>query len=208
MRLAAEDLACIRDDRILFEHLNFSLQPGQLLLVEGENGSGKTSLLRIISGIRVPDEGSVIYSKEDNAVSIHHTHGAYSGDMAFLGHLDGIKLELTVQENLRTSRALSINSTVSIEQALATISLSRSADLPASSLSAGQRRRLALARLIVTEAPVWILDEPFTALDQQGIRLIEQLIHSHLENNGIVIMTSHHQVSLPESIIIRIRLGS
>lgn len=201
--LEAVGLACIRDDRLLFEDLSFNLSPSQVLLVEGENGSGKTSLLRILCGIRLPDAGEVLWNEQ----SVHQSQSAFAGDMAFLGHLDGNKLDLTVLENLRIAQALMKPGGDSIETALDKVKLGHAEDLQAFSLSAGQRRRLALARLLVSKTPLWILDEPFTALDKSGIAITESIIHTHVEQGGMAIMTSHHEVGLAESMITRINLS-
>lgn len=208
--LQATDLTCIRDDRTLFSQLSFSLSSGQLLLVEGENGSGKTSLLRILCGIRLPEQGELIWKRvgEDSAqqVSIHGNE-SYAGDMAFLGHLDGNKLDLTVTENLEFSGALARGNSCSIAQALKKVNLNLFDDLLVSNLSAGQRRRLSLARLILSGAALWILDEPFTALDKQGIEMAEREINNHLAEGGMVVMTSHHSVSFDENKMLKINLS-
>lgn len=199
-RLIAENLSCIRDDRVLFEALSFAVKEGQVLLLEGQNGSGKTSLLRILCGFRESDEGNIYWRGE----TIHHQ---YYNDMVYVGHLDGIKKELTVQENLRLALALGQPGKLSIDQALAKVALSGYNDTLVQALSAGQKRRLSLARLLITNNILWILDEPFTSLDKQGISLIESLMAEHCAQGGMIVMTSHHDVNLRAIDVIKIRLS-
>lgn len=194
-------LSCIRDDRVLFEELAFELVSGQVLLLEGKNGSGKTSLLRILCGFREPDAGKINWGGE--AVK----DSRFYADMAYVGHLDGIKKELTVLENLKMSLALSSAGRYSIDQALAKVHLSGYDDVLVQALSAGQKRRLSLARLLITENVLWILDEPFTSLDRQGIALIESLMAEHCASGGMIVLTSHHDIDLPDVDVQRINLS-
>lgn len=210
MSLEVRDLACIRDDRALFNQLNFDLSSGKLLLIEGDNGSGKTSLLRILCGIRLPEQGTVNWHKSNQQQSYvvsAHSNESYAGDMAFLGHLDGNKLDLTVTENLEFSSSLALGNDCTIAEALERVGLKHFDDLQVSNLSAGQRRRLALARLLLSGASLWILDEPFTALDKKGIGMVEREINTHLEQGGLVVMTSHHSVSFENDKLIRVNLS-
>jgi heme exporter protein A len=199
--LEGRSLSCIRDDRVLFEELAFELVSGQVLLLEGKNGSGKTSLLRILCGFREPDAGRINWCGE--AVK----DSRFYADMAYVGHLDGIKKELTVLENLKMSLALSSSGRYSIDQALAKVHLSGYDDVLVQALSAGQKRRLSLARLLITENVLWILDEPFTSLDRQGIALIESLMAEHCANGGMIVLTSHHDIDLPDVDVQRINLS-
>jgi heme exporter protein A len=194
------NLSCIRDDRLLFNSLTFELASGQVLLLEGRNGSGKTSLLRILCGFREPDSGQVLWCGE----AINSSQ--YYADMAYVGHLDGLKKELTVWENLMMSLALSQTGHYSILQALTRVNLAGYEDTPVQALSAGQKRRLSLARLLVTRNYLWILDEPFTALDKQGIALIETLMTEHCANGGLIVLTSHHEINLHDVNVQRICL--
>jgi heme exporter protein A len=189
-QLQGEDLSCIRDDRELFTGLGFTVNPRQVLLLEGNNGSGKTSLLRIVCGFRAPDTGTVKWCGEAIPQS------QYYSDMAYVGHMDGIKKELTVLENLKLSLALGQSGKLTIPQALDKVQLRGYEDTLIQALSAGQKRRLSLARLLITHNVLWILDEPFTSLDKQGIELIESLIAEHCTNGGMIVMTSHHDVTL------------
>lgn len=200
-QLQGENLSCIRDDRVLFVELGFTVNPGQVLLLEGNNGSGKTSLLRIICGFREPDTGNVLWCGEEIP------HSQYYSDMAYVGHLDGIKKELTVWENLKLSLALGQSGKLTTQQALAKVQLSGYEDTLIQALSAGQKRRLSLARLLITNNILWILDEPFTSLDKQGIALVESLMAEHCANGGMMVLTSHHDINLLGVDVQRIRLS-
>jgi len=203
--LEAHSLSCVRDDRTLFEDLSFRLCPGQVLLLEGRNGSGKTSLLRLLCGMRQPDAGQIHWNGED----INRLGPDYYADVAYVGHKDGVKLDLTAYENLKLARGLSApNADVSIDEALDQVELWGFDDSPARNLSAGQQRRLALARLLVTRSTLWILDEPFTSLDTLGISIVEGLFAQHVAQGGILAVTSHHKVTLDDAEVIRINLSS
>ena len=196
-------LSCIRDDRVLFSELNFRLQSKQILLLEGKNGSGKTSLLRILCGFREPDAGQVNWGNE--AIN----DSSYYADMAYVGHLDGVKKELTVLENLKMSLALGVTGQYSISEALTKVHLQGYDDVLVQALSAGQKRRLSLARLLITHNILWILDEPFTSLDKQGIALIESLMTEHCANGGMIVLTSHHDITLHNDVdVLRINLSA
>jgi len=199
--LQGSGLSCIRDDRVLFEGLDFVLQAGQVLLLEGKNGSGKTSLLRILCGFREPDAGRVLWCGE----AINDSR--YYADMAYVGHLDGVKKELTVLENLKVALALGRAGSYSIQQALAKVHLAGYDDALVQTLSAGQKRRLSLARLLITQNTLWILDEPFTSLDKQGIVLIESLMTEHCASGGMIVLTSHHDIDLQGVDVLRVVLS-
>jgi len=190
--LEVHALECIRDDRTLFSQLEFRLERGQALVLEGRNGSGKTSLLRILCGIRLPDAGTVTWGDTDISKlgPDYHVHTSY------VGHRDGIKLDLTPLENLTMARALGKPSDITLDAALEKVDLFGYEDVLTRNLSAGQQRRLALARLLVTDSLLWILDEPFTSLDTHGIQVIEHLFDQHTANGGMLAVTSHHAVSL------------
>jgi len=190
--LEVRDLECIRDDRRLFSRLDFTLNAGAALILEGRNGSGKTSLLRILCGIRLPDAGTVAWcgTDIDKLGPDYHVHTAY------VGHRDGIKLDMTPLENLAMARALGKPSSITLETALEQVELYGFEDVLARNLSAGQQRRLALARLLVTDSILWILDEPFTSLDTHGIKVIESLLDEHTTDGGMLAVTSHHAVNL------------
>lgn len=200
--LQANGLTCIRDTNVLFDGLSFSVESGQILVIEGRNGSGKTSLLRILSGIRQQEEGLVSWCGEN----IEKLGATYRQDMAYLGHQNGIKLELTAIENLQMARIYGKVSDSSLDDVLEIIGLIEKTDIKTSNLSAGQKRRLALARLLLTDCCLWILDEPLTALDKSGIQLFESLLKQHVATGGIAILTSHHDINLDGSNIIRMSL--
>ena len=204
LRLEAHALECVRDDRTLFSNLGFRLERGQALILEGRNGSGKTSLLRILCGIRLPDAGTVTWGETDISKlgPDYHVHTAY------VGHRDGIKLDLTPLENLAMARALGRPSDITLEAALEKVDLFGFEDVLTRNLSAGQQRRLALARLLVTDTVLWILDEPFTSLDTQGIKIIEELLDQHTTNGGMLAVTSHHAVNLSNTPVQTINLSA
>jgi len=190
--LQAQGLSCVRDDRELFNDLSFSLQPHQALLVEGRNGSGKSTLLRILCGIRRQDSGEVNWCGE----AIDRLGVDYHAHLAYVGHTDGSKLDLTALENLRIAQALGKPASMSVEDALDRVDLYGYEDVLARNMSAGQRRRLALARLLVTDCRLWILDEPFTALDRESRDVFRELLESHTVDGGMVVLTAHHDIEL------------
>jgi heme exporter protein A len=205
MLLEGAGLECIRDDRMLFSGLDFTLGSGQTLLLEGRNGSGKTSLLRILCGIRLPETGTLTWCGEDisSLGPLYHEH------IAYVGHRDGLKLDLSPVENLVMARGLGRpNPDIRPEDALQRVDLYGFEDIPVRNLSAGQQRRLALARLLVTRSQLWILDEPFTSLDVHGIELAEELFLEHVSMGGMLAMTSHHAVNLDSAHIHRINLSA
>ncbi len=203
--LRAEALECVRDDRSLFSALSFSVAPGQLLAVEGRNGSGKTSLLRILCGIRLADAGEVYWESAPIAAlgPGYHLHVAY------LGHSDGLKLDLSPRENLAFAAALGrARPGGDIDAVLDQVGLYALEDVPTRVLSAGQKRRLALARLLVTEAGLWVLDEPLSSLDRDGIGLFESLLGAHLARGGLAVMTTHHRLALDGAHVQHLDLSS
>jgi heme exporter protein A len=202
--LEARELECVRDDRTLFSNLEFRIEPGQALLLEGRNGSGKTSLLRILCGIRMPDEGSVLWAGED----IFRLRNEYHEHVTYVGHKDGIKQDLTALENLTVARAFGpANPDLGLEAALDKVDLYGFEDVPTRNLSAGQQRRLALARLLVTRTTLWILDEPFTSLDRHGIGIVERLLHEHVAQGGMAAFTTHHRVTFDDRSVVRLNLS-
>ena len=192
--LSIHDLACERGERLLFRNLDFELATGEALLVRGGNGRGKTSLLRILCGLSVPAAGMVRWRGEP----ISQAHEQYGREMAYIGHANGIKDDLTPLENLRLAAALGgrdLDSATAMA-ALERVGLSRCLDFPARVLSFGQRRRVALAGLMTAGALLWILDEPLTGLDVQGVAMVEQMIRDHVVAGGLVIMTTHQPLAL------------
>jgi heme exporter protein A len=192
--LEVSNLACSRGDHRLFCGLNFSLSPGQIMQVQGANGSGKTSLLRTLCGFMMPDEGDIVWRGE----SIRELDEDYYAEMLYLGHLNAIKDELSALENLLISAGLS---GVELEEKEAIAALRRMGLrgrelLPTKVLSQGQRRRVALARLLASDARLWILDEPLAALDVGAVALIQELIAEHLAQQGMVIFTTHQPLQV------------
>lgn len=197
--LQARGLECVRSDSLLFSDLNLSVRAGQVLQIEGPNGSGKTSLLRILAGLTPPSDGEVLWRGEN----IARRRSAFLSEVAYLGHQLGLKAELSVEENLRLSLALNglSFSPESLAEALRTVGLTGREDTPARALSAGQRQRIALARLIMSSAKLWILDEPFTALDVGGVSLVETLLEAHLSRGGLAVLTSHQTVRIDRRLV-------
>jgi len=204
--LEAQNLCCTRGDRELFTDLNFKLEPGTLLYVEGPNGSGKTTLLRAICGLFLPTDGDILWQGE-NTRSLAED---FRKDVIYLGHHNGIKLDLNGLENLRIASVLD-GDNVSEEQlwdALKQMGLSGFEDLPTRSLSQGQKRRVALARLLINSARLWILDEPFTALDIAAVEQLQTIIAKHVNQAGIVMLTTHQEVALTSGQVNRLQLGA
>ena len=192
--LEVSNLACSRGDHQLFCGLNFSLNLGQVMQVQGANGSGKTSLLRTLCGFLMPDEGDIIWRGE----STRELGENYYAELLYLGHLNAIKDELSALENLRISAGLS-GVELDEKEAMATLrrmGLRGREKLPTKVLSQGQRRRVALARLLVSDAKLWILDEPLTALDVGAVALVQELIAEHLARQGMVIFTTHQPLQV------------
>jgi len=192
--LCAHELACERGERRLFDHLGFELDAGEALLVRGGNGRGKTSLLRILCGLTQPAGGEVRWRGE----SIAREHELYCKEMAYVGHANGIKDDLTPLENLSLAAALDGRTLepAAAEAALHRVGLARCMDLPARVLSFGQRRRVALAGLMTAGALLWILDEPLTGLDVNGVAMVEGLIRDHVAAGGLAVMTTHQPLTL------------
>lgn len=192
--LEVASLSCRRGDRVLFSALELRLAPGQLLHLQGSNGSGKTTLLRALCGLLRPDAGSIRWRGEP----IERLAEDYYRDLLYLGHLNGIKGDLTGLENLRISARLAGRACrdAELEQALARIGLAGREDLPCRMLSQGQKKRVALARLLVSQAPLWILDEPFVALDVDAVALLDEVIRAHVEAGGLVVLTTHQALTL------------
>lgn len=185
--LEAEQLSCERGEQVLFEAVSFRLKPGELLKVEGPNGAGKTSLLRLLAGLGLPAAGTVYWRGRP----IREVSAGYHEQLAFLGHLSGVKGGLTTLENLTAQARLRGADAAAVDVALVQVGLGERCDLPGRSLSAGQKQRLAFARLLLSHARLWILDEPFTALDVSGIVLAEQVLTDHLQRGGLAVVTSH-----------------
>ncbi len=203
--LDVSNLECQRGDRRLFTGLSFSLDKGELLHLHGHNGSGKTTLLRTVCGLILPTEGEVRWDGEN----IRKLREEFTRDVVYIGHKNGIKEDLTGLENLRIASALD-GVPISEQQAwdaLEQIGLRGHEDLPTKVLSQGQKRRVAMARLLVNRCRIWVLDEPFTALDKAAVEMLQAVIRQHVEEGGMVILTTHQEVSLTEGQVKQLQLG-
>jgi heme exporter protein A len=201
--LSANNLTCIREERLLFEALNLDISAGDIVQIEGPNGAGKTSLLRILAGLSQPYDGNVYF--HDTNINQHRE--SFHQDLLYLGHLPGVKDEMTAQENLEFNLALHGLNSETAEHTLAKANLLGFEDALAAHLSAGQHRRIALARLWQSQAKIWILDEPFTAIDKLGVEKLEQLFLQHANNGGCVVLTSHQDLSLAAARVKKITLA-
>lgn len=192
--LEIENLYCERDERVLFSGLSFSLREKEVIQIEGQNGSGKTTLLRILCGLCNAYQGDIYWRGHP----LHEVHGDYYQSLLYVGHHAGVKAALTPEENLTWMSTLhpGLNRS-SIYQALEKVGLYGYEDVPCYSLSAGQQRRVGLARLYMSNSPLWILDEPFTALDKKGVTEKEALIARHIQAGGAVVLTTHHDLTIP-----------
>ena len=191
--LTLRQLRCVRDDRVLFSELTLDLAPGEIVQVAGPNGSGKTTLLRIVSGISLDFEGEIAWS----GVAVEQNRRAYQRDLLFIGHQAGIKAALTPEENLRAIMGMHGRfRQEDIHEALCKVDLYGFEDVPCHQLSAGQQRRVALARLYLSRQRLWILDEPFTAIDRVGVKALELLLIRHAQRGGMVMLTTHHELGI------------
>lgn len=190
--LQATALACERDGRMLFENLDLHLHAGDMLQISGPNGCGKTSLLRLLCGLMQPTAGQVVL----DAQPVGRGPAAPGSKLLWIGHAPALKDGLTPLENLSWLSALHQPADAdAIATALDAVGLAGFEDVPCHTLSAGQQRRVALARLYLPGPPLWLLDEPFTALDRQGIEQLEKHLAEHCEHGGMIVMTTHHSLS-------------
>jgi len=195
--LTVQDLACRRGGRWVFAGVSFALSAGQVLLLKGANGSGKSSLLRVLASLIAPADGTIAWNGADIADDLE----AYRRDLRFVSHQDAIKPVLQVRENLAFTARLADPSVTShgLDSALDALDLRPLADLPARLLSAGQRRRLALARLAAAPAPLWLLDEPGSGLDRESLERLHAMIAAHRQAGGIVVASSHGDLDLADA---------
>ncbi len=191
--LETVNLSCLRGDRLLFEDLAVQVTAGEVVQIHGPNGSGKTTLLRILCGLQPPAGGYVRWRGRDVPPGAPEIRA----DVQYVGHAGGAKLDLTPRENLDVAMALGARSTgTTAGAALARLGVGRIRDVPLRTLSAGQRQRVALARLLTCGAALWVLDEPFTALDTSGVAIVDAMLREHTEAGGAAMLTSHHPVTL------------
>jgi heme exporter protein A len=204
--LEALSLECVRGERRLFSGVNFRLEGGELLYVQGHNGSGKTSLLRMLCGLTQPASGEILWRGQ----LIGQLGEEFRGELCYLGHHNAIKEELTPLENLLASAQLaeeSLDEDAALD-ALERVGLAGREDLACRYLSQGQKRRVALARLIHEKRALWVLDEPYVALDSAAVALVAGLIGAHLQRGGLAVLTTHQAVEVPAGAIRELFLGS
>ncbi|MBL4820069.1 MAG: cytochrome c biogenesis heme-transporting ATPase CcmA [Gammaproteobacteria bacterium] len=195
--LSARQLFCERDDRVLFDSLDFDLAEGEVLQVQGGNGSGKTTLLRIICGLHDSFEGAISWYGDP----IEKQRELFYSSLLYMGHRVGVNKILSPLENLRWSCSMHGSTTpTQIESALAQLGLRGYENSPCHMLSAGQQQRVSLARLLISPAKLWVLDEPFTTLDAHGVKDLENLLANHVDNGGSVLVTTHHKLNVSSGI--------
>lgn len=205
IKLSVINLSCIRQHKSLFANISFQLKAGSVLLIEGPNGSGKSSLLRLLTGLATTENGEILWQGK----CIHEQRETYWNHLHYVGHTNGIKLGLTVTENLRLLCHLHLANTLNaFEPVLSQLQLSAYHHTEARYLSAGQKRRLALAKLFLCQKTLWILDEPLTALDQMTQDFFLSQLNAHVEKGGIAIISSHHPMRFPQVSLQTLRLTS
>lgn len=203
--LEADNLECVRGERRLFAGLCFKLAAGELIYLQGRNGAGKTSLLRMLIGLLPPENGEIRWQGRP----IRSQTDEFHASLCYLGHLNAIKEELTPLENLLAAARLAGETLTEDDaiDALAQVGLAGREDLACKYLSQGQKRRVALARLVVDRRPLWILDEPFVALDVAAVDWLAGIISTHLQRGGMAVMTTHQPVSIPAGTVRELRIG-
>jgi heme exporter protein A len=192
IKLNATELTLFRGDRCLFRELSFALNPGELLLLEGRNGSGKTSLLRAIAGLLELESGTIHW--DDLPVS--QERQIFQNSLVWMSHKVGFKGDLTLVENLQYESKLRPQSTADFDDTLNQLNLGKLRRLPMRSLSAGQQRRVALARMLLSSATLWMMDEPHSNLDSEGRELVVRLLRKHLSDGGMAIVAAHQDINL------------
>jgi heme exporter protein A len=190
--LSATGLCLLRGERCLFKDLDFALDAGELLLIEGRNGSGKTSLLRALAGMLEFEHGKVLWRGRP----VTDDYQAFRAGVVWLSHKVGFKADPTLLDNLRFESGLRATATDDLDSVLQRLDLGRLTELPFRALSAGQQRRVALARMLLADAELWIMDEPFTNLDRAGQALVVELIGEHLAGGGLCVLASHQGIEL------------
>lgn len=203
MALGVDKLACIRGERQLFSDVTFRLAPGEALLLHGPNGSGKSSLLRMLAGFLAPASGRIAWSDAGVQDAGVQDAGAHHGRVCYLGHQDAVKPQLSARDNLvfwaRLSGLTAAKAEAAADRALDAAGLQRQKRLPSRYLSAGQKRRVALARLLLRDAPLWLLDEPSNALDHAAVDWLGKIMARHRGEGGMIVLASHVPVPLPDA---------
>ncbi len=191
--LELRNLTCLRDDRPVFKPVSAVFAPGQIVQIAGPNGAGKTTLLRALCGLYDAIEGEILW----HGRSIQQDRDAFFASLLYLGHQPGIKKALSARENLAWYAGLQGKTLPHLETVLAEVGLKGYADVPCHAMSAGQHRRVGLARLYWDNSPLWVLDEPLTAIDVQGVARLEARIQARAADQGLVILTTHQPLQLP-----------
>jgi heme exporter protein A len=191
-KLSADNLTLIRGERCLFEGLGFALHGGEMLLLEGRNGCGKTSLMRAIAGMLSLESGYILW----NDIPVLKQRQTFHGALVWLAHRTGLKGDLNMVENLHFEESLRPQSDRDHEEVFTRLGIERLKRLPLRSLSAGQQRRVALARMLLADVPLWMMDEPFTNLDREGRQLVMELVEEHLSSGGLCVMAAHQDVEI------------
>lgn len=202
MLLSGAELSCVRQDRVLFEQLSLALHAGEVLQIAGRNGAGKSSLLRILAGLAEPSDGQLFYQGQP----LRRVADDYAADLCFIGHLSGVQPQLTALENLAFWRACFYLAPADDWALLAQMGLAGLEDIPCQLLSAGQQRRVSLCRLWLTSARIWILDEPFTALDKAAVQALQHRITVHCKSGGAVLLTTHQQFAIEDVVVRQLEL--
>jgi heme exporter protein A len=187
----ADRLRFERDDQDIFEPINFSVDAGDVLQIEGPNGAGKTTLMRLLTTVLFPTSGSIFYQGAD----VRQSRYEYLANILYIGHQPGLKMTLTAAENLAWMSPVDC-SIEEVHTALGEVGLCGYEDVPCHSLSAGQHRRVALARLLMSDAKIWYLDEPFTAIDKQGVSVLQRLMQDHIDGGGSLLLSTHQDLAL------------
>ena len=202
--LTATDLTLWRGPFCLFDALSFELSAGQALVIRGPNGSGKTTLLRVLCGLTRPESGHISW----DGLPVEKHREVFGRALAYFGHSLGLKADLTVNQNLRFSTALAEKGNREFAAYLEALNLQDCGDLEVRYLSAGQKRRTALARVLMSGARLWIMDEPFTNLDAAGRRYVEALLNDHLANDGLAAIAAHHELAIRDGRTVAVQLGT
>lgn len=202
--LEATDLECVRGDRPLFRHLSLTIKPGELLHVTGVNGSGKTTLLRTLCGLTRAHAGEIRW----NGFPIRELGDDYHAGLTYIGHANGIQGDLSPRENLDVAASFSGSADgARVDAALERMGLAAYRHFPSKILSQGQKRRLALGRLLIEKKPLWILDEPLSGLDVDSVSLMTAILMEHLADGGLVVITSHQDIDVKSKTPLRIQIN-